>query len=245
MSKIKEFKEFKPRMNANASEFSPVKKVQSTRKGGNATKRTIPLSPAVAVQKPEVETKINIAEQGPAKGAVQRNRKRYVKSPQSSGKEQERNENATKNSISKRSKPRQKNPNTNFQAPELKPPTVAYPSPDHSHSIQGGKRGRGSYRFRRRKESDAVSVTSTASTVSTLSTSDLPLRDRLERDLERQKYRCAICMDFVLKKNKIWSCPECFVILHMNCMKEWMFNNLDAATKEMLPKQARDVTSVC
>ena len=30
----------------------------------------------------------------------------------------------------------------------------------------------------------------------------------------------------------------------MNCMKEWMFNNLDAATKETLPKQARDVSSL-
>ncbi len=245
MSKIKEFKEFKPKMNANASEFSPAKKVQNIRKGGNATKRTIPPSPAVVVQQSEVETKTNKAEKGSAKAATQRNRKRLAKLPQSSGKDQDRNEKATKNSISKQSKPRQKNPNTNLQSPELRPPTVAYPSPDHSHSIQGGKRGRGSYRFRRRKESDAISVASTASTVSTLSTSDLPLRDRLERDLVRQKYRCAICMDFVGKKNKIWSCPDCYVVLHMNCMKEWMFNNLDAATKEMLPKQARDVTSAC
>ena len=70
MSKIKEFKEFKPKMNANASEFSPAKKVQNIRKGGNATKRTIPPSPAVVVQQSEVETKTNKAEKGSAKAAT-------------------------------------------------------------------------------------------------------------------------------------------------------------------------------
>ena len=103
-------------------------------------------------------------------------------------------------------------------------------------------------------EDDAMSVSSVASSQSTLSSmsslssasttsnSDLPLREHLERDLSKEKYRCAICMEFIRKEQKIWSCPHCYVVLHMFCMKEWMFSNLDTATRDSLPKQARSVS---
>lgn len=123
---------------------------------------------------------------------------------------------------------------------------------------RGGRRGRGGRPHaplgKRVIEDDAMSVSSVASSQSTLSSmsslssasitsnSDLPLREHLERDLSKEKYRCAICMEFIRKEQKIWSCPHCYVVLHMFCMKEWMFSNLDTATRDSLPKQARSVS---
>lgn len=89
----------------------------------------------------------------------------------------------------------------------------------------------------------AVSTISTLSSVSTISNSDLPLRERLERDLGHQKYTCAICMDTIKRHQLIWSCRECFVVLHLFCMKEWIFKYLDTVTMDSLPKQARDPSS--
>ena len=95
-------------------------------------------------------------------------------------------------------------------------------------------------------DDDNMSVASTVSTlssVSTISNSDLPLRERLERDLGRQKYTCAICMDTIKRHQLIWSCRECFVVLHLFCMKEWIFKYLDTVTMDSLPKQAREPSS--
>lgn len=89
----------------------------------------------------------------------------------------------------------------------------------------------------------AMSTISTLSSVSTISNSDLPLRERLERDLGHQKYTCAICMDTIKRHQLIWSCRECFVVLHLFCMKEWIFKYLDTVTMDSLPKQARDPSS--
>ena len=88
-----------------------------------------------------------------------------------------------------------------------------------------------------------VSTMSTMSSMSTISNSDLPLRERLERDLGRQKYTCAICMDVIRKRQLIWSCRECFVVLHLQCMKQWIFKYLDTVTLESIPKLARDPSS--
>ena len=98
MSKVKEYKEFRPRMNANASEFSPAKKAQSTQKGGNATKRKILPSPlpSVITEKSTDETKTEQMEQVPVKTTTQRNRKRQGKLPQPAGKEQDKKESETK-----------------------------------------------------------------------------------------------------------------------------------------------------
>ena len=68
-------------------------------------------------------------------------------------------------------------------------------------------------------------------------------RERLERDLGHQKYTCAICMDTIKRHQLIWSCRECFVVLHLFCMKEWIFKYLDTVTMDSLPKQARDPSS--
>lgn len=88
-----------------------------------------------------------------------------------------------------------------------------------------------------------VSTVSTASTVSThssLSSADLPLRDRLERELSRERYACAICMEVIQKKQLIWSCPSCYVVLHLHCMKQWIVKYLDDATLNAIPRHARD-----
>lgn len=87
--------------------------------------------------------------------------------------------------------------------------------------------------------SDTLSVASTVSNFSTTS-SDLPLRDKLERELQKQRYYCPICMDVVKRQQLIWSCHECFCVIHLQCMKQWIFRNLDTVTLESLPKLARD-----
>lgn len=48
-----------------------------------------------------------------------------------------------------------------------------------------------------------LSSMSSLSSASTTSNSDLPLREHLERDLSKEKYRCAICMEFIRKEQKI------------------------------------------
>lgn len=133
-------------------------------------------------------------------------------------------------------------------------------TPSNAETAVNPKRGgKGRYRGRRKireeeehLEEDAMSVTSTASTFSTLttasslstSTSDLPLRERLEAEMMRKRYHCPVCMESIVKSHKIWSCPCCYAIIHIHCMKQWMFSNLDAVTKDSLPKQAKDVGSM-
>ena len=149
------------------------------------------------------------------------------------------------------------------QPPEQTPSQLSdqHSARDLSQSTRGGKRGRGGRGGRGRFQSipravgevddDNMSVSSTTSTMSTLSfastasflstgKTDMPLRERLELEFMRNKYQCPICMDRVSRSHKIWSCPNCYAVLHIHCMKQWMFSNLDAATKDSLPKQAKD-----
>ena len=81
---------------------------------------------------------------------------------------------------------------------------------------------------------------STLSTHSSLSCADLPLRERLESELSRERYSCAICMEVIRKQQLIWSCPSCYVVLHLHCMKQWIVRYLDSATLATIPSFARD-----
>ena len=90
------------------------------------------------------------------------------------------------------------------------------------------------------RSDSAASTLSSVSTMSAMSTSDLPLRDKLEKELMKQRYFCPICMDVVKRNQLIWSCRECYCVIHLQCMKQWVFQNLDQTTLASLPKLAKD-----
>ncbi len=62
---------------------------------------------------------------------------------------------------------------------------------------------------------------STASAASAASSSDPDLRERLETELARQTYECAICMEPVLRQQPIYGCATCFKVLHWACAQQW------------------------
>merc|ERR1711892_354719 len=45
--------------------------------------------------------------------------------------------------------------------------------------------------------------------------------------LKKNKLECAICMEFVKHQHSIWSCKNCFNILHLKCAKDWAQSNMN------------------
>lgn len=50
-------------------------------------------------------------------------------------------------------------------------------------------------------------------------------RERLTKDIEQHSLECMICMLQIKDYQSIWSCSNCFAILHMNCIKTWISNS--------------------
>mmetsp|Transcript_21792 Transcript_21792/g.43766 ORF Transcript_21792/g.43766 Transcript_21792/m.43766 type:complete len:1009 (+) Transcript_21792:397-3423(+) len=46
--------------------------------------------------------------------------------------------------------------------------------------------------------------------------------------LEANTYTCAVCTEVVGKREPVWSCPRCYVILHLQCVRDW--------AKSLVPK---------
>ena len=137
-------------------------------------------------------------------------------------------------------KPRSKNPKT--QATFI--PAEPTESKQDTQAKQGKQKPRNkSNKNPRILRCDSVasdmSIASNFSSYST-SSSDLPLREKLERELLKQTYLCPICMDSVKHHQLIWSCHGCYCIIHLQCMKRWIFQNLDPITLSSLPKLAKD-----
>lgn len=257
-------------MNANASEFSPACNV--VHHGGSATQRVIPQTPnhaqsEVATTQPsggrsrkersrrDGKTASGAAPKAGAPQAKQNGKGVSNQTTNSQSKENRDGKGANEGSKTKPAANRRKQQRKAKKEEPAESGSEPVARPPAKRGGRGGHRGRGGRPHaplgKRVIEDDAMSVSSVASSqsslssmssTSTYSTSDLPLRERLERDLSNEKYRCAICMEFIRKEQKIWSCPHCFVVLHMFCMKEWMFSNLDTATRDSLPKQARSVS---
>jgi len=34
-------------------------------------------------------------------------------------------------------------------------------------------------------------------------------------------YECSICKDVIGRRGKVWSCPRCFIIIHLSCIQKW------------------------
>ncbi|XP_055592893.1 protein shuttle craft [Uranotaenia lowii] len=46
-------------------------------------------------------------------------------------------------------------------------------------------------------------------------------REKLIRELDSSKLECLVCCDLVRPTQSIWSCPNCYHILHLNCTIKW------------------------
>eukprot|EP01029_Cantina_marsupialis_P010485 TRINITY_DN2392_c0_g2_i3.p1 TRINITY_DN2392_c0_g2~~TRINITY_DN2392_c0_g2_i3.p1 ORF type:complete len:1024 (-),score=276.08 TRINITY_DN2392_c0_g2_i3:144-3215(-) len=49
----------------------------------------------------------------------------------------------------------------------------------------------------------------------------LQLMDRQIAQLTQNKAECQICFDRITRRTPIWSCKECFGMIHLKCVKEW------------------------
>lgn len=52
-------------------------------------------------------------------------------------------------------------------------------------------------------------------------TSKCSQREKLIRELDSSKLECLVCCDLVRPTQPIWSCPNCYHILHLNCTTKW------------------------
>lgn len=46
-------------------------------------------------------------------------------------------------------------------------------------------------------------------------------RERLEHMLVRRTLECLVCCDKLRNNDKIWTCKQCYHILHLNCTIQW------------------------
>lgn len=47
------------------------------------------------------------------------------------------------------------------------------------------------------------------------------LRSRLVAELSTGAYDCSICYACVSTKDSVWSCSQCYTVLHLNCIRTW------------------------
>ena len=47
------------------------------------------------------------------------------------------------------------------------------------------------------------------------------LRDRLSQTLRSQEYECTVCYEPVRLAHQCWSCDNCFMIFHLECIRKW------------------------
>lgn len=59
-------------------------------------------------------------------------------------------------------------------------------------------------------------------------------RGILER-LEDESYECVICMNSILKRNRIWFCRSCSIITHRSCIMSWYKSKLDSGAQWHCP----------
>lgn len=55
--------------------------------------------------------------------------------------------------------------------------------------------------------------------------SKISQREQLIKDIENHSLECMICMLKIKDYQAIWSCSNCFALLHMNCIKTWINNS--------------------
>lgn len=46
-------------------------------------------------------------------------------------------------------------------------------------------------------------------------------REKLEREIDGGRLECLVCYDNIKPYNTVWSCPNCYHIMHLNCVIKW------------------------
>lgn len=46
-------------------------------------------------------------------------------------------------------------------------------------------------------------------------------REKLSREIEAGRLECLVCYDIIKPYNSVWSCPNCYHIMHLNCIIKW------------------------
>ncbi|KAK4147924.1 uncharacterized protein C8A04DRAFT_8826 [Dichotomopilus funicola] len=64
---------------------------------------------------------------------------------------------------------------------------------------------------------------------------DLPTR--IHEDIDRRQYECVICTNEVLRNSKVWSCPVCWTVTHLHCVKKWHTNQMKEKEENQRPNQ--------
>jgi transcriptional repressor NF-X1 len=54
-----------------------------------------------------------------------------------------------------------------------------------------------------------------------LADDDVSQRDRLTDQLTRGVLECLVCCDRVRQHDSVWSCTNCYHVLHLRCIKKW------------------------
>lgn len=55
--------------------------------------------------------------------------------------------------------------------------------------------------------------------------SKISQREQLIKDIENNSLECMICCDLIKNHQPVWSCTNCFHILHLTCIKTWITNS--------------------
>lgn len=76
--------------------------------------------------------------------------------------------------------------------------------------VKDPRRSNGYQRNRARQEKLEAKITSKCSQ-----------REKLIRELDSCKLECLVCCELVRPTQSVWSCPNCYHILHLNCTTKW------------------------
>uniref|UniRef100_A0A161MGQ5 Protein shuttle craft n=1 Tax=Triatoma infestans TaxID=30076 RepID=A0A161MGQ5_TRIIF len=67
-------------------------------------------------------------------------------------------------------------------------------------------------------------------------------RELLETQLNSDSAECVICTDSISYQDKVWSCPHCWNIFHLNCISKWAEMN-DSRSIWSCPVCRKDIHS--
>ncbi|KAF2317563.1 hypothetical protein GH714_024700 [Hevea brasiliensis] len=99
--------------------------------------------------------------------------------------------------------------------------TTAPPNPRHSGN-GNASRSRKPWPTNHRRDREKEKDTSQTQEVEDLKDPNLPqLVQEIRDKLVKGTVECMICYDMVQRSASIWSCPSCYSIFHLNCIKKW------------------------
>lgn len=62
------------------------------------------------------------------------------------------------------------------------------------------------------------------------------IASRTHEDIANGQYECVICTNEVLPNSKIWTCKDCWSVLHISCVKKWSKNEVSTHLLELVSR---------